>query len=331
MTDSSILELAKVAQSGRRALLATVIRASGPSYRKPGASAVVAEDGEIIGAISGGCLEADLLVAAEEILRGAPPRVLEYDTSSEEDLIWGTSSGCGGRVQILLAPVPAELVSAAQAELRAGRAVVLHTCIAPGPDLGRRTLGGATARTEPYWYSDGETICHQLLAPPVTMLLCGAGNDAQPVAKLAAAATFRVAVVDHRASWATAERFPDAQAVIVCQPEELDAHLPIPAGSYAVLMTHHYHKDLAYLKMLLEQPVAYVGLLGARERSRALVRQLLRERPDLGEAARTRLRAPVGLEIGADGPFEIALSIVAELVAERAGMQKQAGGKSLAQ
>lgn len=326
MADNAFLELERVRRAGRRALLATVVRGVGPTYRRPGASAVIAEGGEVIGAISGGCLESDVIEAAARIFAGGPPRLLEYDTAAEEDLIWGTGSGCGGRVHVLVAPVADDLLAAVAGRLRSGRPAVVETVIAPGASLGRRRLapegapapGGAVAGA-PFWYSDEGTVFHQVVLPPVTLILCGAGDDARPVARLAAAAGFRVIVVDHRRAWATPERFPAAEQVVACDPDELGARVEIRPGSFAVLLTHHYYKDLEHLKVLLSHPVAYVGLLGARERSRRLVQQLLADRPDLRAAARAVLQAPVGLDIGADGPEEIALAIVAEMVARRAG------------
>lgn len=320
MADNALLDLARVRRAGRPALLATVVKGVGPTYRPPGAAAVVVAGGEVIGAISGGCLETDVLAVAEEVLAGGPPRLLEYDTAAEEDLIWGTGSGCGGRVQVLVAPVPDDLLDQVAAALEAGRPVTLETVIAPGPDLGRRWLGAPPAAgSPPYGYREAERIFCQVVQPPVTFILCGAGDDARPVARLAAAAGFRVVVADHRPAWATPARFPEAVQVVACHPEELAERVEIRPGSFAALLTHHYYKDLENLKVLLSHPVAYVGLLGARERSRRLVVQLLADRPDLAAAARAALRAPVGLDIGADGPQEIALSIVAEMVAQRAG------------
>lgn len=320
MADNAFLDLDRMRRAGRPALLATVVKGTGPTYRRPGAAAVVLAGNTVLGAISGGCLEQDVLDVAEQILAGGPPRLLEYDTATEEDLIWGTGSGCGGRVQVLVAPVPDSLLAQVVERLRAGQPAVVATVIAPGPDLGQRRLGVAKAPgAEPFWYSAAGAVFHQVVQPPVPFILCGAGDDAQPVARLAAAAGFRVIVVDHRRAWATAERFPVAEEIAVCDPDELAQRVEIRPGSFAALLTHHYYKDLEHLKVLLGHPVAYVGLLGARERSKRLVQQLLAERPDLEAAARRALQAPVGLDIGADGPQEIALAIVAEMVARRAG------------
>lgn len=309
MADNALLDLARIRKSGRKAVLATVVKARGPSYRRPGASAVVTEDGAVIGAISAGCLDSDIIENALQVMRGAAPRLLQYNTASPDDLIFGTGSGCGGIIDVLVAPVPDDLLAAAAGRLSNGEPVILETVVEPGPELGRRQLGP----------TGDDRLFHQTIQPPVTLLILGAGNDAQPLAQFAAAAGFRVVVCDHRPAWVTPERFPMASQTIICDSAVLPTQLILPPGSFAVLLTHHYEQDRAHLEALLEQPISYIGLLGARARSVRLIRQLLADRPDLYAAVRARLRAPVGLDIGADGPAEIALSIAAELVAYRAG------------
>lgn len=264
----------------------------------------------MIGAISGGCLENDVREAAQQVIAGGAPQLLHYNTGSSEDLIFGTGSGCGGLIQVLLAPVPDDLLAQVVTSLDAGRPAVLETVIAAGALLGMRRLGGFAAGQQGYWYCEqGQVFC-QVIEPPATLLVCGAGDDARPLVRYATDAGFRVTVVDHRPYWLTAERFPSAN---------LHDHGPLPACRYAVLLTHHYERDLTHLTTLLDGPATYVGLLGSRERSAHLIRELLTNRPDLSARVNQALHAPVGLDIGADGPHEIALSIVAGLVAHRAG------------
>jgi len=319
MADQAFLDLYRLRQQGRRGVLATVVKGEGPTYRPPGGSAVVAEDGQVIGAISGGCLEADVVDAARRVLEGGPACLLEYDTGGYEDLLWGTASGCGGRIQVLVSAVPDALLDQIAARLQRGQAVGLTTAIGFGLELGERRLDPDIAGPAPYWYSPDYSVLHQVLQPPVTLLLCGAGDDAQPVARLAAASGFRLVLVDHRPALATAERFPEADAIVLCDPEELTGQVEIRPGSYAVLLTHLYERDLKHTLVLLGQPVAYIGLLGARDRTRKLIGEVLAAHPDWKERVRAVLRAPVGLDIGADGPQELALSIVGEMVALRAG------------
>ncbi|HYG56889.1 MAG TPA: XdhC family protein, partial [Symbiobacteriaceae bacterium] len=158
------------------------------------------------------------------------------------------------------------------------------------------------------------------LAVDQELVAGGAGDDARPVAAYAADAGFRVIVADHRPAWAAPQRFPTADRVVICDDcGTLPSQVSLVPGSYAVLLTHQYEADLKHLEALLERPLAYIGLLGSRERSAKLVGTLLASRPDLEAAVQVKLHSPVGLDIGADGPKEIALAIVAELVAHRAG------------
>lgn len=332
MADNAFLDLDRVRRSGRQAVLATVVRADGPSYRRPGASAVIAEDGDVVGAISAGCLDADIKENALQVIAGGAPRLLHYNTGTPEDLLFGTGSGCGGSIQVLIAPVPDDLLARIIDRLTHGESVTLETVVEPGPDLGRRQLtasagpgdgaapsGTAAAmlpRTAP---ATAPGIFRQVIAPPITLLICGAGDDARPLAQFASAAGFRIVVCDHRPAWASPERFPTADHTLICDCSALPTQIPLPAGSYAVLLSHQFERDLAHLEALLERDLAYIGLLGARDRSARLISQLLTSRPDLYQAVRDKLHAPVGLDIGADGPFEIALSIAAGLVAHRAG------------
>ncbi|HWI53910.1 MAG TPA: XdhC/CoxI family protein [Symbiobacteriaceae bacterium] len=309
MADNAFLELDRVRKSGRKAVLATVVRAEGPSYRRPGASAVIAEDGEVIGAISAGCLDADIRENALQVIAGGAPRLLHYNTGSTDDLLFGTGSGCGGMVTVLVAAVSDDLLQDLVPQLVSGAPVVLDTVVEPGPSLGQRRLGP----------TEDASVFRQVIQPPVTLLVCGAGEDARPLAQYAAAAGFRVVVCDHRPAWASLERFPTASQALICDCATLPTQLSLPAGSYAVLLTHQFERDLAHLEALLDRPLAYIGLLGARDRSARLLRELLNTRPDLYQTVREKVHAPVGLDIGADGPAEIALSIAAELVAHRAG------------
>lgn len=319
MADNAFLDLYRAVQTGRRALLVTVVRTAGPSYRPLGSSAVVLEDGTMLGAISGGCLEADVIAVAEEIFAGGAPQLLSYDTGGDEDLLWGTRSGCGGRVDLLVAPVAGDLLAEIAARLREGRPAQVETIIAPGPELGQRRLLPEAESGADLWYSPDERAFCQLVRPPATLLICGAGSDGQAVARLAAGAAFRVILVDHRPTWVTPERFPYAEQLVVCGPEELAQRIDLQPQHYAVILTHQYQRDLESLQVLLEAGVHYIGLLGARQRSLRLVEELKGTRPDLTEALHRCLRAPVGLDIGPDGPQEIALSIVGEIVARRAG------------
>lgn len=298
-----------------RGALAVVVAAEGSTYRRIGACAAFLETGETRGALSGGCVEGDLLAASAEVLSSGAPRVLDYRMSGEEDVLWGTGTGCAGRISVLLSePEPALLAQVGE-RIGRGEGVLLRTSLAPGT-LGRREAlplpPGAASMGGPAWFD------HAVEAPAL-LVLCGAGDDARPVARLAPAAGFRVTVADHREAWLAPDRFPGARCVLVPPGDRLTDHVDVPASACGVVLAHHYGRDLEHLESLLDAGLGYVGLLGARERSRRLVADLLRKRPDLDKTLRASLRTPIGLDLGAEGPEEIALAIVAELLAYRRG------------
>jgi xanthine/CO dehydrogenase XdhC/CoxF family maturation factor len=169
---------------------------------------------------------------------------------------------------------------------------------------------------------DADALLVETLVPRWPLVIFGAGPDARPLVRGARRLGARVTVLDHREAHADAERLPEADATVVAPLEELAAAAPLDARTSCVLMTHNYHHDRALLRPLLESPARYVGLIGPRSRTEQLLEELRDQEgfvPD--DAQRARLHAPVGLDIGADDPEAIALSILAEVVAERAGRE----------
>ena len=143
----------------------------------------------------------------------------------------------------------------------------------------------------------------------------GAGDDARPLVRFAADVGFRVVVVDRRAGYLTRERFPSAAALVESAGDELEAVLPLDAECYAVVMNHNFADDQAYVRALMKTPVAYVGMLGPRQRTERILRNLAAEEP-MDEA---RVYGPVGLDIGTDGAEQVALAVIAEILAVRSG------------
>lgn len=173
-------------------------------------------------------------------------------------------------------------------------------------------LGDAPEATRVAVYID-------LLVPPPRLLVCGAGHDAIPVARLAKALGWWVVVVDSRAKFATKDRFPEADDVVLAHSEEVAAKIPIDANTYAVVMTHNYLHDKAILKGLLPTPAQYIGMLGPRKRTEAILADILKDGIQVSEEQLRRIHGPVGLDIGADTPEEIALAILGEVLALRSG------------
>jgi xanthine dehydrogenase accessory factor len=298
-------------------VLATLVTVEGSSYRRPGARMLVTGAGVRIGSISGGCLEEDLIERSARVRSGGKPELVVYDTTTENDLVWGVGLGCHGIVRILLEPVaprPEWAVAAAE-NLKSGKtteiAVVWEgsgipegTCLADKNPSGRTNKGGVFMET---------------IRPPAALAIFGAGDDAQPLARIAMELGWRVTIADPRPSKPTQARFPGAAGFVLGPAEELVARAAPAPGSLAVIMTHHYRHDLPLLRHLLPLPLAYLGLLGPRVRADRLLSEIADGGLAITPAMRSRLHAPVGLDLGADSPEEVALSIIAEMRASLAG------------
>jgi xanthine dehydrogenase accessory factor len=303
---------ALVAPSGTDSVLATLVTAEGSSYRRPGARLLVTADGQRIGSISGGCLEEDVLTRAQRVARTGEAEAVVYDTTSENDLVWGVGLGCHGVVRVLIEKLPpqpawAKALAANFASREATDLVVVH-------DGGSRARFG-TRLASALATDGGEKVFRQTVAPPVALFVYGAGDDAQPLVRLAKELGWHVTVADVRPAFATATRFPTVDRLVVAPPDELVTRTAPGADALVVAMTHHYVHDVPLLRALLPRPVAYLGLLGPRKRADRILADLAKEGVSVDMGARSRLHAPVGLDLGADAPEQVALAIVAEMQA----------------
>jgi xanthine dehydrogenase accessory factor len=335
----SLLE--NVPGNGSPSVLATVVATAGSTYRKPGARMLIMSDGSYFGLLSGGCLEADLAIHARQVLDSGMPRAVEYDMRGPDDILFGIGAGCEGAMRVLLepagpgSPAATALANAGQAT-RAGRStslIMVHESVdlvlgthdaaalplatAPAGTLSpallsaaQRALADAESRTIDTESEGLRTRAFvQFLAPPPHILICGAGADAQPVAAAALALGWRVTVVDHRPAYALAERFPGA-AVRRVDARSLRSNVAVAECHAVVVMSHHLPSDVAYLRELAEAGVPdYVGLLGPSARRRRIAEELGAD----SERLRSRLRGPVGFDIGAVTPEGIALAIISEV------------------
>ena len=298
-------------------VLATLVTVAGSSYRRPGARLLLTPGGERVGSISGGCLEEDVLGRARRVAAPGLAELATYDTTAENDLVWGVGLGCHGVVQILLEPLaPAPAWAAALAvNLMTHRptplAVVWRS--ADAADLGTR-LEASQPGLRP---DDGVFL--DVVAPPVHLAIFGAGDDAQPLARFADGLGWRVTIADPRAEFATPARFPTAATRIVAPAEQLVARAALPADAVAVVMTHRYVHDVPVLHALLARPPAFIGLLGPKQRADRILADLTDGGFVVEAGARARLHAPVGLDLGGNTPEEVALSIVAEIRAVLSG------------
>jgi xanthine dehydrogenase accessory factor len=256
-------------------------------------------------------LEEDVLARARRVHHTGNPETVVYDTTSENDLVWGVGLGCHGVTRVLLekvAPRPAWALALAEgfvkrrpvalAVVHDGRTLPLGTRLA--------TELAATAGTE-------SGIFLQTVPPPTALILFGAGDDARPLARLAKELGWHVTIADPRAAFATTERFPMADSWVAAPAHELVARTNPGSDTLVVVMTHHYVHDVPLLRHLLPLPLAYLGLLGPKKRADKILSDLAGGGFAIQPEHRARLHAPVGLDLGAEGPEQVALAIVAEM------------------
>lgn len=334
-------------RAGQRAALATVVAVEGSAYRRPGARLLVLEDNTHVGGVSGGCLEAEVIEVAHRVIAENRPQLLCYDTTHELDVVVGLGMGCNGVIRILVEPLQdacgvRDFLDHCITERRRGvMATVLvtegDTGIAVGSRLVRRGDAAGFAACDPsteealsslgpHLLHDPAVGTHQYevpggrvelaiekFEPTPSLIIFGAGNDAQPLVRLAKELDWNVTVVDDRSQYASKERFPEADAVVVCNADDIGQRLSPGDRTMAVVMTHNFPRDVELLRALLTSPVRYIGLLGPRRRAERILSYLEREGVEVGDA--DWLHCPVGLDIGAETPEEIAVSILAEMQA----------------
>jgi xanthine/CO dehydrogenase XdhC/CoxF family maturation factor len=304
------------ADRGEEMALATIVATRGSTYRRAGARLLVPAEDEPIGNISGGCLEGDVARIGREVIGSGEPRVVSFDLTADDDAVWGYGLGCNGAFELYVEPTAGalEAANALRAAL-AGEPTVLSTVIA-GPRTGTRWSGtdGAAAAAlrdgRPRVEEVGdERIFHEPMLPPLRLVVCSAGHDAIPLVRQASELGWRVTVADVRRRLLTTDRFPGASAFVDADPERAAEAAAPDARTAVVLMSHNYLRDIGYLRSFLDAPLAYLGALGPRGRTDQMLVEI--GRPEAIE----RLHAPAGLDIGAEGPEEVARAIVAEILA----------------
>lgn len=342
--------------------MATVVRVQGSAYRRPGARMLLTASGRAAGMISGGCLEGDVRERARLVMESGKPSLVTYDSTAAEDIVFGLGLGCNGIVQVLIEPLVAgdeagfgSFLTECLEQRFAGKvATVFHTAgaadaVAPGmrtlhwPDgcvtttLQNSPISAALSRAmndapdcaftvqRIEWSQGGHIdMLIETLAPPVALVIFGGGDDAIPVVQFANHLGWNVTVVDARPAYALPERFPSAEAVLCLRPEALRdcQQFVLPPCALAMIMTHSYLQDKELLQFLLPLAPRYLGLLGPKKRTQRLLDELEAEGLRVTDEALARLHGPAGLDIGAETPDEIALSLLAEMqsvLANRSG------------
>lgn len=333
-----IQDLDRWLEAGKTIALATVIQTWGSSPRRVGAKMAVTRAGEIAGSVSGGCVEGAVAEAAFQVLETRQPQLLHFGVSDES--AWEVGLACGGQIDVWVSPLDAGFYRAVRAALAAEGAFVIAALLHGPPDAIGKSLivhpdggytgvltgglaqqavqaaldalrAGRSARVE---IPDGEVFCEVNLPQP-TLVMVGGVHIAITLAALAKQLGYRTIVIDPRRAFGSTERFPHVDQLIQAWPDEALAQIELNTTTAVAMLTHDPKLDDPALQAVLPSPAFYVGALGSRKTQEARRARLLAA--GLAPALLDRLRGPIGLDIGAQTPEEIALSILAEVVAAR--------------
>jgi xanthine dehydrogenase accessory factor len=289
--------------------LATVVEVKGSAYRRPGARMLLTRDGRSAGVINGGCLDGDLHARAQMVMESGTAQLACYDTTSAQDIVFGLGLGCRGVVKILIEPVR----NLDWLKDDATVAVVFEG------EIGSRCIQEASLQRPHVAETTWGRAFIEKLEPPQPLLIFGAGADVEPLQALGRTLGWNVQVMALRAPNPQRQSFVASHFVA---PENL-TQVAVPTGAACVVMTHNFLHDLEILKRLLPSPARYIGVLGPRRRTDELLEKIGGDTLLPGitptEQQLARLFAPVGLDLGAETPEEIALSIVAEIQRVRRG------------
>ncbi|TCZ81105.1 XdhC/CoxI family protein [Paenibacillus albiflavus] len=325
--------LEAIRNTEQRSVLATITQVEGSAYRKEGASMLFLEDGSQIGLLSAGCLEASLSDYVPELLETGASRSFVYDMQSSDPLSWGEESGCGGVVHVTLEPVN---------DVLKDHLCTLKNYLVHQTDVSlikRFSTDGSVAdyrfltsdrhqfgewRVEfpqelwdlasskkllrsgmMYVTSMESDVFVHTYYPKPRLMIFGAGPDARPLAEFAATIGFSVIVADWRSTYCDRRYFPKAESILLGFPEESIRMIHSTPYDYAIVMTHNYKRDEQLVRLLSERQLCYLGVLGSKGRTERLLRDV---------PLQMKVHSPVGLAIGAVGPEEIAVSILAELI-----------------
>ncbi|MGG1574272.1 XdhC family protein [Fictibacillus sp. NRS-1165] len=295
-------------------VIATLLHVEGSSYLKEGAMLLFHQDGKT-GMISAGCVESDLEERSRQVLLDGQPQYAVYNQKSDEDLLWGTGSGCSGVLYVLVERVDENLrgqLLDVKRSLEEGK-TVLHRkeCLSDGRRLIIKNFFNKEMKKETIIKNgliktNGEHMVFSYrFESKRRLVIFGAGEDAKAVAKLASETGWSVTVCDCRSALCNHDEFPFADHLIVGFPSELFDKLALNSEDFAVIMSHNFQQDKEFLSLILKENLRYVGVLGPRNRTEGLLET--KQIPAF-------LFSPIGLPIGSSGPHEIAVSILAELI-----------------
>lgn len=344
------LEIPQRLDRGESLVLARIIRQAGSAPRGVGTRCLVLADGTIVGTIGGGLLEHLVRQGALEALAVGKPRILHFQLKGKD--VARTDMLCGGIVDVYLEPLDPgdvhcrELFSKLEAMVREGQGGVLITRVAGGADSG--SLGGRillAARDIPDGLPEAlravmgrlrgdrpalvemegeDPLFWEPVASQEVLYLFGAGHISTFVAPLARMVGFKVVVIDDRAEFANPERFPSADEILVLSPKEALGRIHLSPNSYVAIITRGHQHDASVLRLVAGRDLQYIGMIGSRRKKAMVYKAMMEE--GISREALDKVHCPIGLDIGAETPEEIAVSIVAELIQVRAASRAASSG-----
>ena len=307
------LILEELSQTEMESVLVTIIHVEGSAYLSAGTTMLMKKDGSSIGIISPGCLEQDVMLQAERVFQDKKPLTLIYDMADSEG--WGVGNGCNGILYLTLEYIDAELkrkLISILADLYAGLYVIHQKNLNAQYEIKQTNFTISNDPPEVFQeqkllLNGSEYVFIHIVEPRARLMIFGAGIDARPLVEMACSCDFHVMLIDPRSSLCNKHNIPGADEYIIAAPDEAMKIIKLKSTDYIVLMTHHFLQDKQIMKHLIGESLNYIGIMGTKERSEKL----------LGTNVPSDVHTPVGLPIGAKGPYEIAVSIVAELIKVR--------------
>ncbi len=338
----------KVDFNQQKAALATVVRVRGSSYRSPGTRMLITDDGRWTGSISGGCLEGDALRKARQVMKEKKTMTVTYDTSEDDKQPFAINLGCNGIIDVLFEPIDSadeqnpvllfknlsgkqETVSLATVfaghDSLMGKKVILDGSKSIRQSLDQPSLAERikhdladlleTKRSRAVSYKVNGDVCEvflELIQPVIQLMIFGTGFDARPLSETGKKLGWSVTVTDECVAHIAPVFFPQADHLSLCHREFVDRDFIISANTACVLMSHNYEYDRDVLKKLLPSATPYIGILGPRKRFDKILKDFNDQHIMLSDADWERIHAPIGLDIGAETPEEIAIAIIAEIM-----------------
>jgi xanthine dehydrogenase accessory factor len=302
-------ELKQWTREGEDVALATVVETWGSSPRPLGSKMLVTASGKMAGSVSNGCIEGAVFDEAQKVLKSGKPKIAAFGVT--DDVAFEVGLACGGHIEVFIQPLGAvhrKLIEMLDRDEPATLRTNLESGVA---ELTRGAPAGSElARRE------GDVFVEPFRRP-AHLVIIGAIHIAIPLHRLARLMGYRVTVIDARAKFASKERFPDADEVMVAWPDEAMAKIPVDNSTYVVILTHDPKFDLPALRSVLRKPAGYIGAIGSRKTNQNRFDALRRE--GFTEEELSRVHGPIGLDLGSRGAEETALGILAEVTAVRFG------------